>query len=204
MTTRPLVVLLAGRSGVGKSTFAPYLARRLGGFVFDSDNLFDAPRRAVGEASGLGTAVVSSPVWKESVHPRLVDLLLSLAACGATPGHPVVVVSPLTAMVASPERFAAATDGFDVDWRWVVLQAEPEICRRRIVERGWEMDTLKLADWDNYDQACRALPIPDGAFIVDTSIVVSWPNMAGGVVRWLDDSRSGVGVHETTKSRDRR
>ena len=125
MTPRPIVVLLAGRSGVGKSTFAPYLAHHLGAAVFDSDTLFEVPRRVVGDANGLGMAVVSNPLWRESVHPRLLDLLLALAACTATAERPAVAVSPWTAMLCSPERFAAATDGMEVDWRWVMLQGVP-------------------------------------------------------------------------------
>ncbi|MHB1712588.1 MAG: AAA family ATPase [Acidimicrobiales bacterium] len=150
----PTVVLLAGRSGAGKSTFAPYLARRLGGVVLDSDDLFTAPRRAVGEATGLGLSVVNDPIWRGSVHPRLLSLLLSLAACAASTEHPVVAVSPFTGVVASLERLVAGTAGVDVRWRWVVLVAEPGICRCRISERGWEMDAAKLANWENYDQAC--------------------------------------------------
>ena len=136
----PTVVLLAGRSGAGKSTFAPHLARRLGGTVLDSDDLFTAPRQAVGEATGLGVSVVNDPIWRNSVHPRLLSLLLSLAACAASAEHPVVAVSPWTGMLGAPERFATATAGLGIRWRWVVLQAEPGICRERISERGWEMD----------------------------------------------------------------
>lgn len=184
----PTVVLLAGRSGTAKSTFAPHLARRLGGSVLDSDDLFDAPRRAVGWASGLGISVVSDPIWRSSVHPRLLSLLLSLAACAASPGCPVIAVSPWTGMLASPERFVAATAGLDVRWRWVVLQAEPGICRYRISERRWEMDNAKLANWERYDQACRALPVPEGAYVVDTSFVkpTQWPQIAEQVGAWVD------------------
>jgi shikimate kinase len=46
----PLVILLAGLPGSGKSTFAPYLARELNGSVLDTDDLFEAPRIAVGAA----------------------------------------------------------------------------------------------------------------------------------------------------------
>lgn len=191
MTPRPIVVLLAGRSGAGKSTFAPYLARHLGAAVLDSDDLFALPRRVVGDANGLGMSVVSDPRWRESVHPRLLDLLLALAACAATGERPAVAVSPWTAMVTSPERFAAATDGMDVDWRWVVLQAAPEICRARIAARGWSMDHAKLADWDNYDRACRALRVPEGAYVADTSFVSSWPALGAGVARWVDGATHG-------------
>jgi len=182
------VVLLAGRSGTGKSTFAPHLARRLGGTVLDSDDLFTVPRQAVGEATGIGVSVVNDPVWRNSVHPRLLSLLLALAACAAREEHPAIAVSPWTAMLASPERFATATAGLEVNWRWVILQAEPGICRYRISERGWEMDSTKLANWDKYDQACRAVPVPFGVYAVNTTHVrpTEWPQIAEEVAGWLD------------------
>lgn len=198
----PTVVLLAGRSGAGKSTFAPYLARRLGGVVLDSDDLFTAPRRAVGEATGLGLSVVNDPIWRGSVHPRLLSLLLSLAACAASTERPVIAVSPFTGMVASPERLVAGTAGVDVRWRWVVLVAEPGICRERISERGWEMDAAKLANWDQYDQACRSLPVPEGAYVVDTSFVgpAQWPQIAEEVGAWVGGTTTPHPLSPTDRS----
>lgn len=198
MTPRPLVVLLAGRSGAGKSTFAPYLAHHLGGSVLDSDDLFSLPRRLVGDANGLGMAVVNAPLWRGSVHPRLLDLLLALAACAATAKRPAVAVSPWTAMVSSPARFASATEGMEVDWRWVVLQAAPEICRARIAARGWSMDRAKLADWETYDRACRTLPVPEGGCVVNTSSVRSWPALGAEVARWVKSGTLGENLPRPT------
>jgi broad-specificity NMP kinase len=67
---QPLVVLLAGLPGSGKSAFAPYLAHELNGSVLDTDDLFAAPRIAVGAALGIGTQVVDEPQWREVVHGR--------------------------------------------------------------------------------------------------------------------------------------
>lgn len=182
----PTVVLLAGRCGTGKSTFAPYLARRLHGSVLDSDDLFDAPRSAVASASGLGLAVVDGYTWREKVHPRLLELLLALSACAASPSSPVVAVSPWTAMLSSPERFAHATSGLDVSWHWVVLQAEPGVCRYRISRRARPLDARKLERWDDYDASARSLPVPYSAYVVDTSFVRNWDPVAAEVAAWLD------------------
>ncbi|MHB1509128.1 MAG: AAA family ATPase [Acidimicrobiales bacterium] len=181
----PTVVLLAGRCGTGKSTFAPHLVRRLHGSVLDSDDIFDAPRSAVAEASGLGLAVVDGPVWRQEVHPRLLELLLALAACAASSGSPVVAVSPWTAMLSSPERFTRATSGLDISWRWVVLQAEPGVCKYRISDRARPLDASKLANWEDYDSAACSLEIPYGAYVVDTSFVRDWGPVAGEVAAWL-------------------
>lgn len=90
----------------------------------------------------------------------------------------------------------------DVRWRWVVLQAEPGICRDRISERGWEMDAAKLANWENYDQACRSLPVPEGAYVIDTSFVgpAQWPQIAEEVGAWVGGTTTPHPLSPTDRS----
>jgi predicted kinase len=167
---RTMVVLLAGRPGAGKSTFAPLLAGRLGAVVLDSDTLFDATRAQVGAAIGSSRAVVASDVWRTKVHPRLLQLLVAAAGAVACAGRPVVAVSPFTAMRHQPTLFAEAADGCpSVRWRWVVLDASGGCCRRRIETRGWAMDAPKLAGWDAYNADVEREPLPAGALVVDSS-----------------------------------
>ena len=128
-----LVVLLAGLPGSGKSTFAPYLAEALGANVLDTDDLFEAPRIAVGAALGIGTQVVDEPQWREVVHGRLLSLFLALVSTAAIPEHPVVAVSPWTGLRQHyPEAFDQACAGLTSQFRWVIATCPPEIRRSRI------------------------------------------------------------------------
>lgn len=181
-----LVVLLAGRSGTGKSSLAPLLAGELGAVVLESDELFDLARTQVGAALGIGPDVVNEPIWAERSHPRLVSLLLGLASTAASGGRPIVAVSPFSAYRGYPGLFAADSAALATRWAWVVLDAPGEVCRQRIERRGWAMDAAKLADWAVYDRACRELAEPWGALVVDTSAPArSYPELAKSLAAGL-------------------
>lgn len=160
----PLVVLLAGLPGSGKSTFAPYLAKAMSAHVLDTDDLFDAPRVAVGNALGIGTKVVDEPQWIHAVHDRLLSLLLSLASTAATVDHPVIAVSPWTGFRKQPVMFEKARAELLSEFYWVIATCPPQIRFERICERGRPMDSLKIASGLMPDPE---LNIPEGAITVD-------------------------------------
>ena len=159
--TRPLVVLLAGLSGSGKSTFAPYLAKEMSAHVLDTDDLFDAPRAAVGEALGIGPRVVDDPRWRGEVHGRLISLFLAMASTAATVEHPVIAVSPWTGFRKDPATFDVACAGLSARFRWVIATCSPETRYKRICDRGREMDATKIASG----------PIPEHDFITPTEAI---------------------------------
>ncbi len=143
---RPVVILLAGLAGSGKSTFAPYLAEALNATVLDSDNLFDAPRVAVGSALGVGVKIVDEPQWRDTVHGRLLSLFLALASTAATPERPVLAVSPWTAFRQPRSKaFDEARAGLTSEFRWVIATCPSEIRYGRICSRGREMDATKIS-----------------------------------------------------------
>jgi gluconate kinase len=162
---QPLVVLLAGLPGSGKSTFAPYLAEALGVNVLDSDDLFEAPRIAVKAALGIGTRVVDELQWRQVVHGRLLSLFLALASTAATPEHPVIAVSPWTGFRRHyPEAFDKACAGLTSHFRWVIATCPPEIRHERICQRGRAMDATKIATGATPDPD---LAVPSDAITVD-------------------------------------
>jgi hypothetical protein len=176
MHNQPLVVLLAGLSGSGKSTFAPYLAKALDGNVLDSDDLFAVPRIAVGNALGVGTKVVDEPAWRDIVHGRLMSVFLAMASIAATRDHPVVAVSPWTAFREHPDSFDRARVGLDSDFRWVISKCEPETRYQRICDRGREMDTSKVSAGVVLDPKFTT---PPEAVVIDTECDISeYPALA--------------------------
>jgi hypothetical protein len=166
MDNRPLVILLAGEPGSGKSTFAPYLAEALSGSILDSDDVFETTRRLVGEASGVGIDVVCSESYQENCHPRLLSLLLAFAATAARADHPVIAVSPWTGFLKDyPVSFEAACVGLDADFVWVFVVCSPTNSYDRMVYRGREIDAAKIAVGIQPRVSLRDLP--DG-LIVDS------------------------------------
>jgi len=167
---KPLVVLLAGLSGTGKSTFASYLAKALDGSVLDTDDIFDMPRIAVGNILGIGTQVVDQPAWRTAVHGRLLSLLLAMASVAATHEHPVVAVSPWTGFRENLNSFDKACVGLDADFRWVIAKCEPKTRYQRICDRARAMDALKMSAGIMLDPK---LAIPPKSIIMDTGCDIS-------------------------------
>jgi len=165
MPSPPLVILLAGLSGSGKSTFAPYLAESLDATVLDSDYLFDVPRAAAGDALGIGPKIVDEPQWRGVVHGRLLSFFLALASTAATPDHPVIAVSPWTSFRQRDSKpFDEARSGLTSEFRWVIATCPSEIRYKRICSRGREMDAKKIATGPTPDPD---LDVPTGAICVD-------------------------------------
>ncbi|MHB1733421.1 MAG: AAA family ATPase [Ferrimicrobium acidiphilum] len=188
MSNQPLVVLLAGLPGSGKSTFAPYLAHELNGSVLDTDDLFEAPRIAVGAALGIGTRVVDELQWREVVHGRLLSLFLALASTAATPEHPVIAVSPWTGFRRHyPKAFDEACAGLTSRFRWVIATCPPEIRHERICQRGRAMDATKIASGMTFDPD---LAVPPDAITVDLGCDPSqYPTLAHQTALELVESR---------------
>jgi len=165
MPNSPIVILLAGLSGSGKSTFAPYLAEALDATVLDSDYLFDVPRAAAGDALGIGAKIVDEPQWRSVAHGRLLSFFLSLASTAATPEHPVIAVSPWTSFRQRDSKsFDEARSGLTSEFRWVIATCPSEIRYQRICSRGREMDAKKIAIGPTPDPD---LDVPAGAVCVD-------------------------------------
>jgi len=178
-SSMPLVVLLSGLPGTGKSTFAPHLADEMGAVVLDTDDIFSTAREYVGAILGVGHQVVHEEGWKKDVHGRLLSLLLSLASTAAQPGRPVIAVSPWTGFLKDyPASFNAASAGLNAQFRWVIARCEPEIRLARIKKRGRQMDVVDVNQ--------EKLPTPPRAVSVDLSYLVdAYPIIAKGVANQL-------------------
>jgi hypothetical protein len=184
MPNPPLVILLAGLSGSGKSTFAPYLAEALDATVLDSDHLFNVPRTVVGSALGIGPKIVDEPQWRGVVHGRLLSFFLALASTAATPDHPVIAVSPWTAFrQLHSKAFDEARSGLTSEFRWVIATCPSETRYGRICSRGREMDATKIATGPTPDPD---LDVPTGAICVDLGCGLElYPSLACDVAQAL-------------------
>jgi energy-coupling factor transporter ATP-binding protein EcfA2 len=182
--TPPLVILLAGLSGSGKSTFAPCLAKALNATLLDSDDLFVVPRTVVGSALGIGPKIVDEPQWRGVVHGRLLSFFLALASTAATPEHPVVAVSPWTGFrQLRSKAFDEARSGLTSEFRWVIATCPSEIRYERICSRGREMDATKIATGPTPDPD---LDVPAGAVFVDLGCGLDlYPSIARDVEQAL-------------------
>lgn len=186
-SSQPLVVLLAGLSGSGKSTFAPYLAKEMSATVLDTDDLFDVPRAAIGAALGIGPKVVDTPQWKGEVHGRLLSLFLAMASTASTAEYPIIAVSPWTGFRKDPSLFDEAQSGLSANFQWVIAICPPEMRYQRICERGREMDATKIASGPMPEPE---LSTPKGAITVNLGgTLEAYPDIAHNIAVQLQAAR---------------
>lgn len=80
----PLLVALDGRSGVGKSTLAQFIAQEVGGVVVQGDDFFAGGPDAEWDARSVEAKVADCIDWrrlhKEVLEPLLAGLPASLAS----------------------------------------------------------------------------------------------------------------------------
>jgi gluconokinase len=147
--TRPVIVVVMGVSGVGKSTVARRVAERLDLPFLEGDDFHSAAARA---KTARGEPMTDDDRW-----PWLDRLNAELRAW---PGGCVLACSAL----ALRHRARLLRDLDDV--RLVHLTGDPELIRRRMVERKGPAGPELL------DSQLATLEPPDGAITVDVASAV--------------------------------
>ncbi|HET9659064.1 MAG TPA: ATP-binding protein, partial [Thermomicrobiales bacterium] len=169
----PMLVLVSGLSGSGKSTVAAAIGRATGGTIFASD-------RVRKELAGLDPADSSAAEWHEGIYTsdwtaRTYDRLLELANAEMAHGRAAIVDATFLDN-DQLERFVAAARAHDMPAAIVWTELDDAVARRRIERRAQERHSpsdATVAIRERQQEQLRATPllIPDGAIAVtiDTS-----------------------------------
>jgi predicted kinase len=157
----PMLVIMAGLPGTGKSTLAREIAQRTGGAVLNKDRI---------RAALFGEDVEYSVEQDDFV----VNLMLQTAAWLLARNRQRVVILDGRAFSrnAQLQRVTDFAGKLGLDWRVLECVCREETARRRI-ERDVQTDA-HLAANRNYELYCevkqRFEPIPEPKLVIDTEM----------------------------------
>ena len=152
--TAPILRIVIGTAGTGKSTIAQRLAREHDMAYLDKDAMSARFVEAALAAAGYDPGDrESNAFYLERILPMEYDSLLDVAGANLRIGRPVVIDAPFSPYLSDPDFITASAERFDwppADVEVVLVRVSPETLRQRLRERGLERDRVKLDNWDEY------------------------------------------------------
>jgi len=176
---RPVLIMMTGLSGTGKSTLAWMLGSVLNAPVFSSDTIRKQLAGIEGSANTKWQEGIYAPEWNERTYNRLFEL----ASNTLTIGKPVILDA---AFLTKKQRERAAELAHVHTLKLIVVETvcSDEIVHQRLEQRRRDASSNSDADVQIYHQqrktrALHPLSIPDDAHhvLVDT---------AGKPNSWID------------------
>lgn len=151
----PVLRVVIGTAGSGKSTVAQRLAHEHGAAYLDKDTLgarfVEAALSAAGYSPGDRE---SNAYYRERILPLEYDSLLDVAGANLRLRGSVVVDAPFTPYLTEPEYISQAAKRFawpdNTRVEVACVRVAPELLQERLRMRGLERDRWKLANWDEY------------------------------------------------------
>lgn len=146
----PVIILISGPPGAGKSTIARPLAQKIGAVLLDKDCI-DEPFSPNDRGAH----------YTREIEPKVLQGLLNLAELNLSCGLSAILDVPWThIMHNSPEWVTRITDlAKKTKSRLLVLECviSPEHLRQRLHHRGLARDQVKLSDegWQHFERTDR-------------------------------------------------
>ena len=136
---RSEIFIICGVSGVGKSTVGALLAERLGLGFHDADDFHSSKNKAKMQ-NGMALSDADRAPWLDAMRTQM--------AAWSAQGGAVLACSALKESYRQ-----TLLDGHDVPVRWVVLNGEEELLRKRLAGREGhfispEILASQLAIWE--------------------------------------------------------
>ena len=146
------LIFVTSPPACGKTKLAKKLANEIKHIVYlDKDTLIPLSKqifKVAGEPYNR-----SSEVFEKEIRDYEYDVIMDLAFEAIKYEDIVMVNAPFTQEIRDDEYIKAlreklATYGAKLSVIWIVT--DPEVCHRRMIERGSDRDTWKLEHWDEY------------------------------------------------------
>ena len=150
----PLLVIVCGLAGSGKSTVSELLARAMGSAHLDKDDLAPFVEKVGGHLDGWeGLSDRESETYRHHVRPVEYEVLVNLAMSQLDVGCSVVLDAPLSAELRDRqwcEELVGRVESLRAGLRILSVTARDEERLSHIESRQAGRDVHKLAHWEEY------------------------------------------------------
>ncbi|MGW7464272.1 AAA family ATPase [Streptomyces xantholiticus] len=192
-TDGPIVVLVGGYAGSGKSEFAKFLGQLTSWPILDKDSLTRPLVDQLLVALGGEAHDRSSELYRDKVRPFEYRCLMEAAWDNLNCGISTILDAPFISEFAQAEwmqRFQNRCRSKRVSVAPIWVECDPDSMREYIEFRGAARDAWKMEAWDEYVSGLDLKMRPQGPhFVVD--------NRLGAAVALVDEARdvlSGGGL----------
>ncbi|MGM0724154.1 MAG: GntR family transcriptional regulator [Actinomycetota bacterium] len=156
--TRPMLLLVGGYAGSGKTELGRVIARRTGWPMLDKDTATRPVTEALLMALGQPPEDRESASYLDKVRPAEYEALRMLAFENLACGNSVVMTAPFIRELSDPawsKRIADAADGAGADVYAFWIRCDYDSMQTYLRRRGAARDSYKLTHWDEYAAGIR-------------------------------------------------
>jgi predicted kinase len=150
---RPVVLLIGGYAGSGKSELARMVARETGWAILDKDTLTRPVVEAALEVLGVSPHDRESETYLTKVRPREYEALTAAIEEQLECGNSAIASAPFIREfqdLSWIHRIQATCTALGAEVVLVWVRCDPDSMHTYIRRRGAARDAAKLADWEGY------------------------------------------------------
>jgi predicted kinase len=174
----PIVVVVGGYAGSGKTETGRVMARATGWPMLDKDSTTRPVVEAALTKLGLSPHDRESETYLSVVRPAEYEALRMVTMENVACGNSAIMTAPHIRELRDPawcERLAAELDAAGAVMHAVWVRCDPESMRTYIERRGAARDAHKLAHWDEYLRSVDLDYTPATAHTIVNNSIASPP-----------------------------
>lgn len=189
---KPVLVVIAGCAGSGKTFLGGQLTRRLGWTYVDKDTVTRGFTDMLLVDKGHTIGDRESSLYCDHIRPVEYQVTLKVCEENLRLGNSVILTAPLIAQIKSYDAWQAMLnkygiyfDGADVRFIWIAHDIDREYTR--INQRNAARDTYKLAHWEEYALGVEDIA-PDprfGAYVFENDSSTVDETDIEDIIRWI-------------------
>jgi predicted kinase/transcriptional regulator with XRE-family HTH domain len=150
---KPVLVVVSGFPGSGKTEFGRFLSTITGWVLLDKDTLTRSLTDSLLLALGSETDDRHSTLYNEQVRPWEYICLLDTAFDNLTCGISTIIVAPFLAEITNEawlKRLANRCSAKSVEMKMVWMACDVDTMHERLRKRGATRDRWKVSRWNEY------------------------------------------------------